>query len=350
MTVNIRMWGKALRIIPRIEKDEFEKLDPVAKWLIATRGAVLFMTFFSCLIGGLFVILATGGVDVVLWSLTALGLVLAHGASNLFNDYWDAKLGVDDGNYFRLQYGPHPLLSGLYTEKRLLAWASTTAALAFAIGAYLTWQRGWEVALFAIAGGFILLLYAGKPFPLKHYGLGEPAVFIAWGPLMIGGTYFVLTRTLPVSVFLASLPYAIGVTLVLFGKHIDKIEQDTAKHIGTVPVRLGEARARKVSMALMVFMYVFSVGLVVTGYFAVSMLIVLLSLPSARTFWQGYAKGRPEKPPPDYPYQIWPVWYVGISFVHNRKFGSLFLLGLVLDIVLRSFNVIATYPLVPLPL
>jgi 1,4-dihydroxy-2-naphthoate octaprenyltransferase len=350
MTINVRMWGKALRIIPKIEKEEFEKLDPVAKWLIATRGAVLFMTFFSCLIGGLFVILATGTVDALLWSLTALGLVLAHGASNLFNDYWDAKLGVDDGNYFRLQYGPHPLLSGLYSEKRLLAWAGATSALAFIIGAYLTYRSGWEVAVFAIAGGAILLLYAGKPLPLKHYGLGEPAVFIAWGPLMIGGTYFVLTRTLPVSVFIASLPYALGVTLVLFGKHIDKIEQDTAKHIGTVPVRLGEAGARKVSMALMVLMYAFTVALVLAGYFALPMLVTLLGLPGAAAFWKGYSKGRPEKPPPDYPYQIWPVWYVGISFVHNRRFGSLFLVGLIGDIVLRAFGVVATYRLLPLPI
>jgi 1,4-dihydroxy-2-naphthoate octaprenyltransferase len=343
MTVNIRMWGKALRIIPRIEKAEFDKLDPVARWLIATRGAVLIMTFFSALIGGLFAMLA-GPVDVGLWALVALGLVLAHGASNLFNDYWDAKLGVDEGNYFRLQYGPHPLLSGLFTEKQLLAWATATAGIAGAIGAYLMYRSGWEVAVFAILGGLIMFMYAGKPLPLKQYGLGEPAVFVAWGPLMIGGTYFVLTQTLPWTVLLATLPYALGVTLVLFGKHIDKIEADTKKNIRTVPVLLGESRARKVSMALMVSTYIFAIGLTLIGYFAVTMFLVLLALPKARDFIRAFSKPRPESPPPGYPHEYWPVWFVGIAFVHNRAFGSLFLMALVLDIVLRAFAIQATLP------
>ena len=53
MTVNPRMWVAALRVIPRIEKDAFDRLDPFARWLIATRGAVLIMTFLSAALGGL---------------------------------------------------------------------------------------------------------------------------------------------------------------------------------------------------------------------------------------------------------------------------------------------------------
>ena len=196
MTVDLRMWVRALRVIPRLERPEWEQLDPVAQWLVAARGAVLIMTFFSALIGGLLAAFA-GPVDLLLLSLAAFGLVLAHGASNLLNDYWDAKLGVDEGNYFRAQYGPHPLLSGLMTERQLLAWTAGTAGIAFLIGVYLTLVRGPWVAAFAIAGFAIMLSYAGKPFPLKYVGLGEPAVFLTWGPLMIGGTYYVLRGNLP---------------------------------------------------------------------------------------------------------------------------------------------------------
>ena len=53
MNLNISMWAKALRVIPRVSKKEWQELDPVAKWLIATRSAVFIMTAFSVLVGGL---------------------------------------------------------------------------------------------------------------------------------------------------------------------------------------------------------------------------------------------------------------------------------------------------------
>ena len=35
--MNVAMWGKALRVIPRISKDEWNHLDVISKWLIANR-------------------------------------------------------------------------------------------------------------------------------------------------------------------------------------------------------------------------------------------------------------------------------------------------------------------------
>ena len=52
--MNPAMWAKALRIIPRLDKDEWDRLDFVSKWLIATRAAVLIMTFISAAIAGIF--------------------------------------------------------------------------------------------------------------------------------------------------------------------------------------------------------------------------------------------------------------------------------------------------------
>jgi 1,4-dihydroxy-2-naphthoate octaprenyltransferase len=57
--------------------------------------------------------------------------------------------------------------------------------------------RGWPVAAFALAGLFISVFYVAPPLKLKHHGLGEPGVFVVWGPLMIGGTYYVTAGTLP---------------------------------------------------------------------------------------------------------------------------------------------------------
>ena len=339
------MWIAALRVIPRIEKQEFDRLDPLARWLIASRAAVLVMTFLSATLGGLFAALA-GQFDWGLYILVGLGLVIAHGASNLFNDFWDYKQGVDTDNNFRARYGPHPLVAGLFTERQLRTWASGTLAISVAIGLYLTWVRGPWVVVLAVLGGFILLSYAGKPFPLKYLGLGEPAVFLTWGPLMIGGSYFVITGTLPWWVILASFPYALGTTGVLFGKHIDKIEDDTKKGIHTVPVLLGERRARQTSIAIFALMYVFAIALVVTGFLPWLVLLVLLSLPRARTAVRAFREPKPAAAPEGYPKEAWPLWFVGFAFILNRDYGGLFMLGLILAVVLQAIG-LGSYLYVP---
>ena len=146
-TVNRRMGVAALRVCPRIEKDALDRLDPFARWLIATRGAVLIMTFLAAALGGLLAALV-GEFDAGLFILVAVGLVVAHGASNLFNDYWDYKQGVDTDNYFRAQYGPQPLEHGLMTRRQLLTYAAITGLLALTTGLAAILLRGGYTWLF----------------------------------------------------------------------------------------------------------------------------------------------------------------------------------------------------------
>ncbi len=335
---DLRMWYKALRVIPRLSRNEWDALDPVSKWLVAARGAVLIMTFFSALIGGLLAF-AAGPASPLLLLLTVIGLVLAHGGSNLLNDYWDTRMGVDEGNYFRAQYGPHPLIGGLLTQRQLLMWVFATLCAAMLAGLYLAVVRGPWVVLFAAAGLVLMMTYSGKPYPLKRMGLGEVAVFVIWGPLMIGGTFYVLTGVLPLWVILASLPYTLGVTLVLFGKHIDKIDYDRKKNIRTLPVILGEKWARLASILIIVLMYATSILLVLYSYLGVPVLLVILSIPSALAAARIFSKPRPLSKPDNYPSESWPLWYVGFSFVFNRNFGGLFVFGLILDIALRMAGI-----------
>ena len=133
---DIAMWGRALRIMPRVDKEEWDALDLVSRWLIATRSAVLIMTFTSACFAGL--LAAKDGVfDLGLWILIALGLILAHATNNLVNDLTDHWKGVDKDNYFRTQYGPQPIESGLLTIRQILVYIAVTGVSALAIGAWL---------------------------------------------------------------------------------------------------------------------------------------------------------------------------------------------------------------------
>jgi 1,4-dihydroxy-2-naphthoate polyprenyltransferase len=177
--MNFAMWAKALRVIPRISKEEWEKLDIISRWLISTRAAVLIMTFISAAIAGLLAARA-GQFDLLRWVLLAVGLIFAHATNNLINDLTDYTKGVDKDNYFRTQYGPQPVQQGLMTVRQLLMYAGVTGLIALAAGIPLVISGGTLALVLLLAGVFFVLFYT---FPLKYIGLGEIAVIIVWGPL-----------------------------------------------------------------------------------------------------------------------------------------------------------------------
>jgi 1,4-dihydroxy-2-naphthoate octaprenyltransferase len=235
-TLNFSMWIKAIRVIPRLKRDEFDKLDFVSKWLIITRSAVFVMTFISASIAGIFAI-KYDMFNFNIWFLTTLGLIFAHATNNLVNDFVDHLKGVDKGNYFRVQYGPHPFEDNLMDFKEILKYVVVTGLIALLIGIYLVNIRKGIAIPLIIIGSFFVLFYT---FPLKYIGLGELSVLLVWGPLMVGGAYFIITGIVDKNVIIASFPYAIGVTTVLFGKHIDKFDFDKQKGIKTFPVLIGK--------------------------------------------------------------------------------------------------------------
>ncbi len=321
-----RLWAQALYTIPRIDLAE---VDPITRWLVLSRASVVVMTATSAVIGGLLA-LRDDVFDAPLLILTAIGLVLAHAGSNLVNDFWDFHRGADTEDSPRVNDGPHPLTDESAQRRSFVGITLALLAVAAAIGIYLTVVAGPLLLAFALTGAFVLLLYSGGPLPLKYFGLGEIAVFIVWGPLMIGGAYYVMAESLPAWVVLASIPYALGVTTVLFGKHLDKLAFDTEHGIRTLPMLLGEARARRLTQLLSLAMYASVIALAVWQTMP-GLLLVAGALPLLLWVFRIYSSPKPKEPPEDY--KGWPLWFVGIAFIHNRRFGVLFVAGLILQLV-----------------
>ncbi len=334
--MNFAMWKKALQVIPSVSKQEWEGLDIISKWLISTRAAVLVMTFISAALAGLFA-LRDGKFGLLPWLALTLGLLFAHATNNLFNDYTDFVRGVDQDNYFRTMYGPQPVAHGLLTPRQLLMYVAVTGLIATTFGIYLVAFSGWDAVvwgLFAL-GIFFVLFYT---WPLKYIAMGELAVLIVWGPLMIGGGYYVLAHQWDWNVIWASLPYVLGVTTVIFGKHIDKLKIDREKEIHTLPVVIGERAARYSVLAMMGLPYLLVLALVASKYFTPVMLIVLFALPTLRTVAPLFLQPKPETRPENFPdgQGGWPLFFAPLAFQNNRIFGSLFMLGLLIDVLLRN--------------
>jgi 1,4-dihydroxy-2-naphthoate octaprenyltransferase len=329
--INPAMWGKALIRMPRVNSEEWRDLDVIARWLVITRAAVLTMTLLPCLLMGELA-LRQHAFDLKLWAVVTLGLLTAHATNNLVNDLTDHLKGTDGGDNFRTQYGLQPLLQGVLTMTLFEVYAVLTGGVALACGGWLLYTRAGLVLPLFGAGIFFVLFYT---YPLKYYGFGELAVILVWGPLMVGGGYYVVTGAWSWPVAIAGAVYALGPTQVIFGKHIDKLEADAIKKIKTLPVVLGEKRSRQGVVAMMVVQYALLVYLVVTGFFAWPVLCVFLSLGTFHKLTRVYGRPRPVTMPKRWREDIWPLWFSAWSFLHNARFGVLLVVGVAGDLLLH---------------
>ena len=158
-----KQWTQALR---GCNVDDPAQAGPITRWLVISRACVFSMTVISVLIGVLLAA-ADGYYSWWLACLSLVGLVAAHAANNLLNDYLDVKNGVDTEDYPRAQYSPHPLLGGLTTPRNLLLATLLLNILDAGIMLYLGLAAGrpWVFA-FAIAGLLLSVFYVAWPIKL----------------------------------------------------------------------------------------------------------------------------------------------------------------------------------------
>jgi 1,4-dihydroxy-2-naphthoate octaprenyltransferase len=225
-----------------------------------------------------------------------------------------------------MRYTVHPLASGVLDARILLAGLAVVSAIGLAIMAFFIVERGWTAAAFALAGVALLFLYDAAPVPLKSIGLGEPAVFLVWGPLMIGGGYAMIAGQVSTAVFWASVPYGLGVMAILVGKHIDQMDFDRGKGIRTLPVLLGERAARTLNVATVALIYAVTAGLIAFGQLTPFVAVIAFAFPRAWRAMKLMGEPRPQKAPEGY--IGWPLWYHRACLTHNRLFGWLYILGL----------------------
>ena len=120
-----------------------------------------------------------------------IGLFLAHSSENLLNDYIDFTRGIDEDNYYRPQYGIHPLVHKFWTKQDWLRWFLGAGILATLAGVLILIYTSFSpivIGLFAV-GALMIPFYA---YPLKYLGVGELLIYINWGLILIPGVYTIL--------------------------------------------------------------------------------------------------------------------------------------------------------------
>jgi 1,4-dihydroxy-2-naphthoate polyprenyltransferase len=252
-------------------------------WLVAARPRTLPAAVAPVLVGTS--LAASEDVFKPLRFAAALvGSIFIQIGTNLANDYSDARRGADTED----RLGPVRVTAGgLMPPRRVLIGTWVAFGIAVAAGGYLAAVAGWEllvVGALSIAAG---VLYTGGPRPYGYAGLGELFVFVFFGLVAVGGSYFVQTEDLRWEAVALGVPVGLLAAAILVVNNVRDIETDRRAGKRTLAVRLGRDRAVRVFWEMLMSAFV-SVAVIdvlsdLESWILLPLLAVPLAFPLART-------------------------------------------------------------------
>ena len=219
-----------------------------------------------------------------------LGVVLLHAAGNLFNDYFDFRAGVDRKLDDDESRPGRLLVRGQLAPKDILIEALVCLLLALPVGLYLIYRCGPGLLWFAGGAGFGLYCYTGPPLNLKYRALGEPLIFLVFGPALMLGAGFAQTGRLHLNILLLSIPVGFATTAILAANNLRDHEEDSTAGIRTLAQVIGTRALRWFYILLVVGCVLSLAGLAIAQIgpavliFA-PVLLILLAKPLA-CVWQ----------------------------------------------------------------
>jgi len=252
-------------------------------WFLELRAPFFTAAILPVLIGAAFVFWERETFDLALVPITLAGTVALHAGTNMINDYFDYRSGDDPRNQARTPFnGGSPfIVNGMLKPKSVLIAALLAFAIGGMIGLYLAWTITWWILPVGIAGGLLGLLYVEPNINLAARGVGEIAVGLGFGPLMVFGTYLVLTGEVSWLSFLAGMPIGFLITLVLYINQFPDMEADASVGKNHLVVRIGRKRASVGYPIILGITYAFVVLAIPLGILPLLSLLFLITIPIA---------------------------------------------------------------------
>lgn len=247
-------------------------------WLMAARPKTLPAAAAPVLIGA--ALAAHRGVFRPLPAAAALvGALLIQVATNLANDYYDFVRGSDTDE----RVGPTRVTqAGLLAPGTVRGGMLATLGAALVVGVYLVAVGGWPIAVVGVASLVCAVAYTGGPFPLAYHGLGDVFVFVFFGLVAVGGTFWVQALRLPAEALWAGAGVGALSTAILVVNNLRDIETDAAAGKRTLAVRLGRRGTRIEYGVLVTFgLAVPVVGVPMYGWPAAALLVPALAFLAA---------------------------------------------------------------------
>jgi 1,4-dihydroxy-2-naphthoate octaprenyltransferase len=308
-------------------------------WLFlrATRLPFLTATLVPVLLGVVAAAL-DGPWSLGLAALTFLGAALVHLGLNVANDVFDTASGADAANTTPTQFsgGSRVIHYGLVSMRGMALMSAAFYLGGIGIGFYLAAIRGfWPLVILGAVGVAISIAYTAPPFRLVHRGVGEIAVALGFGPIMVLGAYFVQAQRYSLEAAYLSIPVALLIAGVLYVNEIPDRPGDARAGKRTLPVRLSPRAVIGGYVGMVAVTYAsIAVGAVV-GIIPRPSVIALATIPLAVKVVRGLRRHYDE------PYALMP--FMGVNIQVHLFTGLLLFAGYL--VAIAADRLMTTVPL-----
>ena len=252
--------------------------SPLGRWFRSLRAYSFTASLLPVALGAAVVPDSQAAVAWWILPLFALSAVLFHAGTNVLNDYYDFRHGID------VPGDPdptHAITQGVVSPEFMRVTGYTYFALGILIGGVISLARGPLFFAAGLAGALGAVFYTNARLSLKYVALGDMAVFILMGPALVVMAVWALTGRISGEAALLSLPIACLVTAILHGNNMRNIPEDRAAGITTVAMLLGFPVSKIFFAALVGGAYLITLIFALTGYLNLWSILVAASLPVA---------------------------------------------------------------------
>lgn len=290
-------------------------------WWNLLRPHTLTAAFIPVFIGTVYA-LHIGGTDKInlpLFFMMLLACILIQAATNMFNEYFDYKRGLDHEGSVGI--GGAIVREGIQA-KTVLYLAYSFFAASMLIGVYICIHSSWWLAIIGLISMAVGYFYTGGPVPIAYTPFGEITAGLFMGVIIIGIAFFIQTGTIVPEIIILSIPTSILIGAILLSNNIRDLDGDQENGRKTLAILVGRQNAIRVLAGMFIISYIWCVALVFTGMVSAWIFIVFLSIPKAIAATKGFIGKR-------IPLEMMPA--MKATAQTNTIFGFLFALGLLLD-------------------
>ncbi|MED4623785.1 MULTISPECIES: 1,4-dihydroxy-2-naphthoate polyprenyltransferase [Bacillus] len=251
-----------------------------------TRPHTLTASFVPVLLGTVLAMFYVK-VDFLLFLAMLFSCLWIQIATNLFNEYYDFKRGLDTEDSVGI--GGAIVRHGM-KPKTILQLALGSYAIALVLGVYICMGSSWWLAAIGLAGMLIGYLYTGGPLPIAYTPFGELFSGICMGSVFVLISFFIQTGRINEQSILISIPIAILVGAINLSNNIRDIEEDKKGGRKTLAILMGHRGAVMILAASFAIAYIWIIGLVIMGYTSPWLFLVFLSVPKPVQAVKGFVK------------------------------------------------------------
>ncbi|MGN1401193.1 MAG: 1,4-dihydroxy-2-naphthoate polyprenyltransferase [Bacillus sp. (in: firmicutes)] len=244
-------------------------------WWRLTRPHTLTAAFVPVLIGTAVAILEQP-INIWLFLAMLLASLLIQAATNMFNEYYDFKNGLD--NEHSVGIGGAIVRHGVTPEK-VMKIALSLYGIAILLGLYICAATSWWLAAVGTISMLVGYLYTGGPYPISRTPFGELVSGFFMGMLIILIAFYVQTGTITPDAVLISVPIMILVGAILLSNSIRDLEEDTGNGRRTLAILLGREKAIMFLAAMFTVSYAWLLILIIMDVVSPWTLLAYLSIP-----------------------------------------------------------------------